>query len=91
MQSISRLFQVYLIATVANVFISRPLSMHSGNKQGRPLASWSGCMHDASRLTQLRSGPHVLEVYMTGATPYYTLSGVFPLYSSPPSTKWCYQ
>ena len=79
MQSITRAFQVYLIATVANVFISRPLSMHSGNNQDRPLASWSGCMHDSFRLTQLRSGPRVTEVYMTGATPYFTLSGVFQL------------
>ena len=75
MQSIRRAFQVYLIATVANVFISRPLSMHSGNNQNRPLASWPGCMQDARILTQLRSGPQATEVYMTGATPYFTMSG----------------
>ena len=79
MRSTSRAFQIYLIATVANVFISRPLSMHSGNNQDRPLASWSGCMHDSPRLTQLRSGPRVTEVYMISATPYFTFSGVFPL------------
>lgn len=78
MQSISRLFQVYLIAAVANVFISRPLSMHSGNNQDSHLASWPGCMHDARILKQLRSGPQATEVYMTGATPYSTLSTVFP-------------
>lgn len=78
MESISRAFQIYLIATVANGFISRPLSMHSGNNQDRPLASWSGCMHETLRLTQLRSGPHFSEVYLTGATPCFTFSGVFP-------------
>ena len=53
--------------------------MHSGNNQGSHLASWADCMQDAHILTQLRSGPHVTEMYMTGATPYFTLSGVFPL------------
>ena len=65
--------------------------MHSGNNQDRHIASWPGCMHDALILTLLRSGPQAFQVYMTGAALYFTLSGVFPLKTSPHSTKWCCQ